>query len=424
MNIYSFKNKNQIPPNLIFSNMISEPSQSLSADSYINNPLLRSIKRDEIPKTDFSILPYLNYFQSDSQQENVPINSNIEMWSTKMLKELKSELILLCAQTDKLEEAINAKVKNIENDAFESIKNEELNQSLGFNQLCFHPDQFNSYQAERMHYDNIYKSIITENTEKKKKNKNICKKIDIKERTKEEKQQYIQQNQDNIWLNTDKFLKPIEDFTKINKILLPSKKITIDLNHIPNGQHFSMKLLNNIRGDIKSKLIIPKSFNFQNTSSTALHKRLISALLPINETKNDLSLSFKENEPSFANNIEIDSFYKYGTPTSYGQGMSHYQNLCIGERIELELESLQMKNTKQDAIMMDSPIIKQLSILSNSQERILSNVNHMKSMIVNSLNKNMPIFRERVRLKEKWTMSLESYLKHKEQKQSKAKSKK
>ncbi|KAH0790943.1 hypothetical protein GPJ56_005078 [Histomonas meleagridis] len=379
--------------------------------------------------------PYLGFASGDITETpngfdgELPQNANLLMWSTDMLYKLRSELIALSIETDSIQMEVQQKASKSLEEVFSQLKEEETSQSLQFFSLgrTTEPEKYDEefgYIPSRSSSPHPVEKIEPEQ------------KIKIKDRSstgqrsrQTESQQSILSKQDNIWVNTDLFMKPIESFSKINHILNQSRKVEIQSQEI--GPHYSTTILRNhdISEALKSRLILPKSTNDESRkNSVRLHRRLVSALIPIRPTEQTINKSksvinlldgdsyiSEELEKQSLMHQKVKSMNTNGTPTVSGLGISHYGNLSFKERLELELESLELVNPMSNITDNNCPVMRSLIEKVNSQDQVIGMANQMKQRVKQTIAVNKSKFDDRINYGKQWDKALRDYLEKQEQ---------
>lgn len=270
-----------------------------------------------------------------------------------------------------------------------------------------------------------------------------------------------------LWENVDQFLKPIDKLSIIQSYLAPTE-IKNDMNEIlnePVGPHYSTTICRapNILSDpIKSKLVIPpppSNLSGSTVSSSYLHSRLISAIVPLlppkkidkkneenadeneNKPKSDIeneshhittdnedNSSFTDNEFQFDFDQNFNSNYsnKYGaqnmsiindlktaeynaSSTTECTGFTGYGWLSFEERLEMELSYVGIEGSGNVVTTVDCPITQDLGEALKEREEVAKEANKWKKVISDLLQQNKSKLEIRSKKLKKWNEAMNHY---------------
>jgi hypothetical protein len=237
--------------------------------------------------------------------------------------------------------------------------------------------------------------------------------------------------QDEIWNNTELFLRPISDISQFNPLLAPSTDVAMDRKILsePFGPHYSTTLPRQTTDPRKSRLILPRSVFEESRAAlnmAQVHNRLVSAFVNVLADPVEVQKSESAEMPNLRSGREdlqrliSGSTTQHalgniaGVPTPVGLGISEWGLLGFEMRLSLELESLGL--TGEGAAITDTncPVAVSLDFQIEQQGVVADRANAMKKLIAEKLKENIRVFEERCAIKHNWTTALESFLQNNE----------
>jgi hypothetical protein len=216
-------------------------------------------------------------------------------------------------------------------------------------------------------------------------------------------------------------MKPIEKMTTVHRVLgKVSPPVDRSILNEPIGPHYSTTLPKSqaVMGDpFKSKLMIPPppaDLGGSADSSSYLHTRLISAVVPLLGCKTDgVALGAMDDVSQDTSQILRDLRRVEGTvtPVSEGYGFTAYNWLNFEERLALELKSAGIEGKGGVLDSADCPILQDLADSVERQGAVQAESAKWRQVVSDILKDGKEkILEERLRKHKQWSSVVNHYM--------------
>lgn len=356
---------------------------------------------------------------------DLPDVSNPEMFSLQQLLSLRTELIHLKAFIDKQSMA----QINLYQDVSQMVRNFQSGNSV---EREVKRIRFPKTEAKPEVVQEVKPPDPVEPPEKEK-TKKLKNKHHSHHKEKNDPDKPKPLTSETIWDTTDRFFKPIKTPNYFDRYLQLSRP-TYDINKLqePLGTHYSITYskMASIQNDpLKSQIKMPSPpfADPNNSGSTHLHKRLISAILDLNDTTPDTNSCtsdtefLEEGEKIEQNDVSKDKklqndFTNLGNagmnalPVACRAGNSAYGQLDFEKRLKLELDSLGIVSSGQTFVDMNYPVMRYLNDKVVQQRTACDEANRCRRFVEQYVALGQRKFQEVVKRNRDWNSALALYL--------------
>jgi hypothetical protein len=390
----------------------------------IHDPLLAAVTGMD--------LPYLGYAGGVIQAAPDDLQTpNIEMWPLDQIYALRSDLIALSMMVDADDSAIQEAVEVGFRGILGSLHEAEDQEPLRLDQMHAGPRVRESRPSGSSSplFGSVSFQLPRARSESERR---MASTAHGRPRSSSQAPQLAQ---DSIWENVDMFMRPIEKMSAIHRVLgkvaVPADRSVLNE---PMGPHYSTTIPKSqaVQSDpTKARLMIPQppaDLSGSADSSSYLHTRLISAVVPL--------LGCKADGIGFSGGVDIGQDTSQilralrraeasATPVSETCGFTMYNWLNFDERLSMELKSAGIEGKGSVIDPADCPILQDLADSFEKQEAVQAESAKWRRVVADLLRDGKEIVLEdRLKRHRQWSAVMSHYVAQEKPKGSLEKKKK
>jgi hypothetical protein len=364
-------------------------------------------------------LPYLGYAGGILPRGPEDLQtSNIEMWPLDQIYRLRSDLISLSVMIDVDEGAIQEGIESGFRGIVESLRCAEDKQPLRLRRLKFALPQSRPDFVPRP--PSPLPASITHprgrpESQGPVRGRPTSRHVSIRSNTSSRTL-----SAESLWESVDLFLRPIEKLSSVQRYLAAARP-TNDrcLLTEPLGPHYSITLPKTpavVSDANKSRLIIPPppaDLAGNTESSSSLHARLISAVVPLLGAGDPGSLvpSGDDGAQTVSQLLrDVRQAERCATPLAAGYSFGGYSWLSFDEKLELELGAAGIEGHGNQIAVADCPILQDLAEAFEKEGEVLAEANKWRKLVAGIIEERRAVIEERAKHHRQWIAAMNSYI--------------